>query len=205
MAELVVPQLIVGLGNPGDKYAQTRHNIGFRVIDALAQAWHISLSHHSKFHGLLGESTLPGQGKIRLLKPTTYMNESGKSVRAVLDWYKLPLNSILVIYDDADLALGRVRLRLNGSSGGHNGMRSIISHGGSEQFPRLRVGIANEFRLNQKGPRDAVPYVLADFSSEDLKVLPDVLDLAVAAVTASVKGGVEQSMNLYNGRVLQWS
>lgn len=199
-----MPQLIVGLGNPGDKYAQTRHNIGFRVIDALAQAWNIPLAHHSKFQGLFGEGIITGLGKIRLLKPTTYMNQSGQSVRAVLDWYKLPLNSILVIYDDADLALGRVRIRLGGSSGGHNGMRSIISHGGSEQFPRLRVGIANEFRLNQKGPRDAVPYVLANFSSEDLKVLPDVLDLAVAAVTACVRGGVEQSMNLYNGRVLQW-
>nr|WP_253276327.1 aminoacyl-tRNA hydrolase [Synechococcus sp. PCC 6312] len=200
-----MPQLIVGLGNPGEKYAQTRHNIGFRVIDALAQAWHISLTSQSKFHGLLGEGIIPGQGKIRLLKPTTYMNQSGQSLRAVLDWYKLPLNSILVIYDDADLALGRVRIRLSGSAGGHNGMRSIISHGGSEEFPRLRVGIANEFRLNQKGPRDAVPYVLANFSSDDLKLLPDVLDLAVAAVTACVQRGVEQSMNLYNGRVLQWS
>ncbi len=203
MTELVIPELIIGLGNPGDKYAQTRHNIGFRVVDALSQAWRIPLATQSKFHGEFGEGVLPGHGKIRLLKPTTYMNQSGQSVRAVLNWYKLPLSKILVIYDDADLALGRVRLRLNGSAGGHNGIRSLISHGGSSEFPRLKVGIANEFRLNHQGPRDAVPYVLANFSTEDLKILPKVLDLAVDAVEACVQGGVTQAMNLYNGRVVQ--
>ncbi len=202
MAELVRPQLIVGLGNPGEKYANNRHNVGFQVVDALAQAWRISLSHHSKFQGVFGEGAIPGQGKIRLLKPMTYMNQSGQAVRAVLDWYKIPFNTILVIYDDADLALGRVRFRLNGSAGGHNGIRSLISHGGSSNFPRLKIGIANEFRLNHQGPRDAVPYVLGNFSSEDLKVLPKVLDLAVDAVTASLRGGVEQAMNHYNGRVI---
>lgn len=203
MADLVIPQLIVGLGNPGDKYAQTRHNIGFRVIDALSQAWRISLTQHSKFQGLFGEGIVPGVGKVRLLKPTTYMNQSGQSVRAVLDWYKLAFNEILVIYDDADLALGRVRLRLNGSAGGHNGIRSLISHGGGgSEFPRLKVGIANEFRLNHQGPRDAVPYVLANFSSEDIKVLPAVLELSVDAVDACLRRGVAGAMNLYNGRVI---
>ncbi|MDD1427059.1 aminoacyl-tRNA hydrolase, partial [Dolichospermum sp. ST_sed9] len=124
---LVIPQLIVGLGNPEPKYDQTRHNIGFAAIDTLARAWQISLAENRKFQGEFGEGNTRGKGKIRLLKPLTYMNLSGQAVQAVTNWYKLPPESVLVIYDDLDLPLGKTRLRLSGSAGGHNGMKSIIA------------------------------------------------------------------------------
>ncbi|MFN6182249.1 MAG: aminoacyl-tRNA hydrolase, partial [Dolichospermum sp.] len=124
---LVIPQLIVGLGNPEPKYDQTRHNIGFAAIDSLARAWQISVAENRKFQGEFGEGTALGSVKIRLLKPLTYMNRSGQSIQAVTNWYKLPPESVLIIYDDLDLPLGKTRLRLSGSAGGHNGMKSIIS------------------------------------------------------------------------------
>lgn len=125
---LVIPQLIVGLGNPEPKYDQTRHNIGFAAVDALARSWQIALSENRKFQGVFGEGRGPKADKIRLLKPLTYMNRSGQAIRAVTDWYKLPPESVLVIYDDMDLPLGKIRLRLSGSAGGHNGMKSAIAH-----------------------------------------------------------------------------
>ncbi|MFN7852794.1 MAG: aminoacyl-tRNA hydrolase, partial [Dolichospermum sp.] len=115
---LVIPQLIVGLGNPEPKYDQTRHNIGFAAIDTLARAWQISLAENRKFQGEFGEGNAAGNGKIRLLKPLTYMNLSGQAIQAVTNWYKIPPESILIIYDDLDLPLGKTRLRLSGSAGG---------------------------------------------------------------------------------------
>lgn len=138
---LVIPQLIVGLGNPEPKYDQTRHNIGFAAVDALARAWNISLAENRKFQGQYGEGTAPGGVKIRLLKPLTYMNRSGQAIQAVTSWYKLSGESVLVIYDDLDLPLGKTRLRLSGSAGGHNGMKSAIAHLSTQNFPRLRIGI----------------------------------------------------------------
>ncbi|XHX76311.1 MAG: aminoacyl-tRNA hydrolase [Stenomitos frigidus ULC029] len=117
-AQPVIPQLIVGLGNPGAKYDRTRHNIGFEAVDTLAKVWQISLSENRKFQGCFGEGVAAGRVKIRLLKPTTYMNNSGQAIRAVTDWYKLPPGSVLVIYDDMDLPVGKLRLRLSGSAGG---------------------------------------------------------------------------------------
>ncbi len=199
MAGLIQPCVIVGLGNPGTEYANTRHNIGFRVLDTFADRHRISLAPQRRFLGEVGEGVLHGQ-KIRLLKPTTYMNSSGQSLKALLNFYKLPLERTLVVYDDADLPLGRLRLRLNGSTGGHNGIKSIVQHCHSQEFPRLKVGIAFGDRLTQKGPRNAVPFVLGHFSAAELAVLPQVLDLALAAIDHCIAAGVEAAMNHYNGK-----
>lgn len=120
---LVIPQLIVGLGNPEPKYDQTRHNIGFAAVDALSRSWKIPLAENRKFQGEYGEGIAPTGDKIRLLKPLTYMNRSGQAMQAVTSWYKLQPDLVLVIYDDMDLPIGKTRLRLSGSAGGHNGMQ----------------------------------------------------------------------------------
>lgn len=197
-AATVTPQLIVGLGNPGSKYDRTRHNIGFEVVDALARVWQIDLSENRKFQGIVGEGIAPGSGKIRLLKPTTYMNNSGQAIRAVLDWYKLPPESVLVIYDEMDLPVGKLRLRLSGSAGGHNGMKSTIAHLGTQNFPRLRIGIGSAKDVHPD--KDTVSHVLGHFSSDEASVIAEVIQAAVSAIEVSLKRGVEQAMNLYNNR-----
>ncbi|MDX2230981.1 MAG: aminoacyl-tRNA hydrolase [Leptolyngbyaceae cyanobacterium bins.349] len=195
----VMPQLIVGLGNPGAKYGRTRHNIGFDVVDLLAQYWHISFSDQKKFQGLFGEGLAPG-GKIRLLKPQTFMNNSGQAMRAVIDWYKLPPESMLVIYDDMDLPMGKIRLRLSGSAGGHNGMKSAIAHLGTQNFPRLRIGIGSA--KTEKGDKDTVSHVLGKFAPTEAAIMTDVVQLAADAVEYSLKQGVEKAMNLFNNRTI---
>ncbi len=194
---LVIPQLIVGLGNPEQKYEQTRHNIGFAAVDALARSWQIPLSENRKFQGAFGEGK-PSADKIRLLKPLTYMNNSGMAIRAVTDWYKLPPSSLLVIYDDMDLPLGKIRLRLSGSAGGHNGMKSAIAHLGTQNFPRLRLGIGKPPGANIKDDSSTVSYVLGRFSSGENQIVSEVLQLVVEAVELSIKQGVEKAMNHYN-------
>ncbi len=193
----LVPQLIVGLGNPGSKYENTRHNVGFLAVDRLAKIWQISLSETKKFQGFFGEGMSPA-GKIRLLKPTTYMNNSGQSIRAVVDWYKIPPEAVMVIYDDMDLPVGRLRIRLSGSAGGQNGMKSTIAHLGTQQFPRLRIGIGSA--TNEK---DAVSHVLGSFAPSDKCAIDEVLDLAVSAIELSLKQGVEKAMSLYNNRNIE--
>ncbi|MFM2061794.1 MAG: hypothetical protein RLZZ507_1464 [Cyanobacteriota bacterium] len=197
-AALVIPQLIVGLGNPEPKYDQTRHNIGFAAIDSLARAWQISLAENRKFQGQFGEGTAPGGGKIRLLKPLTYMNRSGQSIQAVTSWYKLPTESVLVIYDDMDLPLGKTRLRLSGSAGGHNGMKSTISHLSSQNFPRLRIGIGKPKGAANDDNGDTVSHVLGRFSATENKLMSQVLDFVVDCVELSLKQGVEKAMNRCN-------
>ncbi len=192
---LVIPQLIVGLGNPEPKYEQTRHNIGFEAVDALARSWKITLSENRKFQGVFGEGSGLQGNKIRLLKPLTYMNRSGQAIRAATDWFKLPPESVLIIYDDMDLPVGRLRLRLSGSAGGHNGMKSAIAHLGTENFPRLRIGIGRSSTTP-----DSVSYVLGKFSPSETQVISEVLQLAIDAVELSIKQGVEKAMSLYNNR-----
>ncbi len=198
-AALVIPHLIVGLGNPGSKYERTRHNIGFMVVDALAKSWQISLTEERKFQGLFGEGWAPGNRKVRLLKPLTYMNNSGQAVRAVIDWFKLSPESVLVIYDDLDLPVGRIRMRLMGSSGGQKGMKSVISHLGTEQFPRLRVGIGSS-RDEKTGDRDTIAHVLGEFSDAEKKLITVVLNQVTSAVELSLTQGVEKAMSCYNGQ-----
>ncbi|WP_197046426.1 aminoacyl-tRNA hydrolase [Planktothrix paucivesiculata] len=197
---LIVPQLIVGLGNPENKYEQTRHNIGFEAIDALAKAWRIPVSENRKFKGKFGEGVTTSGEKIRLLKPLTYMNLSGQAIRAVVDWYKLPPTSVLVIYDDMDLPLGRLRLRLSGSAGGHNGMKSTISHLGTQNFPRLRIGIGKPKSMTGNG--ETVSYVLGKFSSPEMQIMEQVLKWTGEAIDLSLHQGVEKAMSLYNNRSL---
>ena len=200
--EPVLPRLIVGLGNPGAKYERTRHNIGFEIVDALAKRFpDVSLAENKRFQGAVGEFRSGGE-RIVLIKPTTYMNKSGQAVRAVLDWYKLDPNAVLVVYDDMDLPTGKLRMRLSGGAGGHNGMKSIISHLGTKEFPRLRVGIGS----TEKGEaRDSavVSHVLGRFSPEDRKIVDAVIPMAADAIDFSLRKGVERSMNLYNGREVE--
>jgi len=199
--EQVMPSLIVGLGNPGSKYHKTRHNVGFDAVDMLAKAWQIPLIDHKKFRGEFGEGLPPvGQQanqKIRLLKPLTYMNRSGQSIRAVLDWYKISPAEVVVIYDDMDLPTGRIRLRLCGSAGGHNGMKSAIAHMGTQDFPRIRIGVG---RPRQASDDPVISHVLGKFSPTETKQVEEVLQWVVSSVEISLKQGFSKAMSLYNGR-----
>lgn len=195
---LVIPTLIVGLGNPEPKYDQTRHNIGFAAADALARSWQISLSENRKFHGAFGEGRGPQGDKVRLLKPLTYMNRSGEAIRAVTDWFKLAPESVLVIYDDMDLPMGKIRLRLSGSAGGHNGMKSAIAHLSTQNFPRLRIGIGRPQGTSKSDDPVAISHVLGRFSPDETQMISKVLQLVVEAVELSLKQGVEKAMNRYN-------
>jgi PTH1 family peptidyl-tRNA hydrolase len=200
---LVIPKLIVGLGNPGRQYEQTRHNVGFMAVDRLARAWQMSLTETKKFHGALGDGRGPHGDRILLLKPSTYMNRSGQSIRAVVDWYKLPPESVLVIYDEMDLEVGRLRLRLSGSAGGHNGMKSAIAHLGTQDFPRLRIGIGNPAFKTPDSNHGTVSHVLGKFSPAEDKVIADLLTLVQDSVELGLKQGIAKAMSLYNGRSLE--
>ncbi|MDB9526868.1 aminoacyl-tRNA hydrolase [Oscillatoria sp. CS-180] len=198
--EPAVPlRVIVGLGNPGEKYARTRHNVGFDVLDALAQRWHIGLSENRKFQGTFGEGMAIANHKIALLKPMTYMNRSGQSVRAVIDWYKFAPESVLVVYDEMALPLGRLRVRPSGSAGGHNGMKSVITHLGTQEFPRVRVGIGS---TEQVGDRDkaVVAHVLGKFSPDEKPLVKTAIDWAVEAIETILLKGTEPAMSAFNGR-----
>ncbi|NJR66233.1 MAG: aminoacyl-tRNA hydrolase, partial [Leptolyngbyaceae cyanobacterium CRU_2_3] len=185
---LVIPRLIVGLGNPGTKYDQTRHNIGFAAIDTLAQAWQIRLSEHRKFQGWFGEGLAVKGAKVGLLKPTTFMNLSGQSIRAVIDWYKIAPEEVLIIYDEMDLPIGKLRLRQSGSAGGHNGMKSAIAHLNSQNVPRLRIGIGNPKDKGSEG--EAVSHVLGRFSQAENQAMKAALKLVLDAVELSLKQGI---------------
>jgi PTH1 family peptidyl-tRNA hydrolase len=188
-----MPQLLVGLGNPEPKYDKTRHNIGFEVVDALARRWGLTWQENKRFQGWLSEGVTPSGYKVRLLKPLTYMNLSGQAVRAVMDWYKLSPEDILVIYDDMDLPLGKLRLRLSGSAGGHNGMKSIIAHLNSDKFPRLRLGIGKS-----APSKETISHVLGKFSPTEIPLTEQSLKLAQEAIELGLKQGLAQAMNLYN-------
>lgn len=202
--ELVIPQLIVGLGNPEPKYDKTRHNIGFDAVDALSRSWQIPLLQNRKFKSQYGEGICLGNEKIRLLKPLTYMNRSGEAIGAVASWFKIPPESVLVIYDDMDLPIGKTRLRLSGSAGGHNGMKSTISHLGSQNFSRLRIGIGKPNDLkNTNSDHHTISHVLGRFSTTENQILPELLQFVVECVELCLKQGVEKAMNRCNGKFIQ--
>jgi PTH1 family peptidyl-tRNA hydrolase len=188
-------KLIIGLGNPGRDYERTRHNVGFMAIDRLAEVMGIDVV-EKKFKAFIGQGQLLGE-KVVLAKPQTFMNLSGDSVSALLNWYKLSEADLLVIYDDLDLPCGRLRLRPGGGTGGHRGMESIIIAIGQDQFTRLRIGIGKppiaEF--------DAAHYVLGRFGPAEEELLRETLDLVVEAVGCIIKEGVEKTMNLYNRKI----
>lgn len=192
-------QLIVGLGNPEPKYDRTRHNIGFVAVDRLANLWGSPpWKEQRKFQGLFTEVQAPKGETIKLLKPLTYMNLSGQSIRAVMDWYKLPPESVLVMYDEMDLPLSKIRLRLSGSAGGHNGMKSAIAHLGTDKFPRLRIGIGKA-----NGEKDTVSHVLGKFAPQETALLNSVLQLVTDAVEVSLKDGLDKAMNIYNNKIAE--
>ena len=190
-------QLVVGLGNPGDRYAGTRHNIGFMALDRLAAREQASFRLQSRLHGLLAEV---GQGpqRLRLLKPQTFMNDSGRSIRAALDWFNLTPENCLVLVDDMDLPLGRLRLRASGSAGGHNGLRSTISHLGSQDFARLRIGIGAPATEPQERRDRTIAHVLGRFRPEDLPVVDTVLDEVIAGLALIQRLGLERAGNRLN-------
>lgn len=183
--------LIAGLGNPGAKYTNTRHNAGFSSIDALADRFHIDVS-EKKHKALCGRGAIEGQ-KVVLLKPQTFMNLSGESLRAAMDYYKLTPEEIIVIYDDVSLDPGQLRIRLKGSAGGHNGIKNIIAHLGTQEFPRIKVGVG------AKSPRmDLADYVLGHFSKEDQETMEEAGREAAAAVVMMLTDGPERAMNHFN-------
>lgn len=184
-------KIIVGLGNPGIKYALTRHNVGFWVIDQLSEKWEIPIQ-KEKWKGEVGEGFVHGE-KVVLLKPLTYMNLSGESVRPAMDWLKAEIDDLCVIYDDLDLPPGQIRLRLKGGSGGHNGMKSIISHLGTEQFKRVKVGIGRP-----QGRISVSDYVLSPFAKEELETVLDAVERSVQAVDRWVQSNFLEAMNHYN-------
>ena len=181
-------RVIVGLGNPGRQYAHTRHNVGFDVLDILARRTKVRIlgRQHRALVGRLGQAG----AEVLLVKPQTFMNESGSAVSAILRKHKLGPESMLVVCDDLDLPLGRLRLRPSGSSGGHKGMNSIIQHVGSSDFPRLRIGIG------RKG--DAIDHVLSRFNRKDREVMDAALQSAADALEMILDEGIEAAMNVYN-------
>jgi PTH1 family peptidyl-tRNA hydrolase len=197
---LVIPQLIVGLGNPEPKYDKTRHNIGFAAVDALSRCWKIPLAENRKFQGEYGEGIAPSGDKIRLLKPLTYMNRSGQAIQAVTSWYKLAPELVLVIYDDMDLPLGKTRLRLSGSAGGHNGIKSTISHLSTQNFPRLRIGIGKPSGAASGDDSNTISHVLGRFSTAETQLMSVVIEFVVECIQLCLKEGVEKAMNTCNSR-----
>lgn len=183
--------VIIGLGNPGNKYAGTRHNIGFDFLDRLADHLSVTLG-PGKGPFYLGTGIYKRE-KVILVKPTTYMNLSGDAVQQVLHYYKLDPQECLVCYDDLDISLGNIRLRAKGSAGGHNGLKDIILKLGTDAFPRLRIGIGNEFSKGQQ-----VNYVLSRFTGNEKKVMDETLDTAVKAALCFITDGIEEAMNSYN-------
>lgn len=183
--------IIVGLGNPGKKYEHTRHNVGFEVIDILADRIGIHVD-ESKHKGLVGRGMLEGQ-KVVLVKPQTFMNLSGECVRAVADFYKVPKEEIIVIYDDISLEPGQLRIRTKGSAGGHNGIKNIIAHLGTQVFPRVKVGVGEKPRM-----MDLADYVLSHFTREEQGKMNDAFKEAADAVAMMVSQGVDPAMNKYN-------
>lgn len=186
------PYLVAGLGNPGREYAANRHNVGFMLVDRLAARLGASFS-RLESKALVCKAEYQGRRMI-LAKPQTYMNLSGQAVGGLLNYYKVPLGNLLVVYDDVDLPLGTLRLRPSGGSAGQKGMQSIIERLGSQDFPRLRIGIDRP-----PGRMDAAAYVLQDFSRQQVEFLAPVLERAVDAVLVFVTQGLEAAMNQFNG------
>ena len=183
--------LIVGLGNPGKEYEKTRHNAGFMALDILAHKLDTKIN-KIKFKGLLGETNYKGE-KLILLKPQTYMNLSGQSVVEVVNFYKIPKNNIIVIYDDMDLPVGRLRIRPEGTSGGQKGMDSIIYQLGTDEFCRIRIGIGRP-----KGPQKGVGHVLGKFYGEEIEKIGNTLEAVTEAALLIINHGVSEAMNKYN-------
>lgn len=185
-------KLIVGLGNPGREYELTRHNIGFMVVDELSKRWNIPLN-QQKFKGVYGSGIVNGE-KVILLKPLTYMNLSGESIRPLMDYYKIGIEDFMVMYDDLDIPVGKLRLRMKGSAGGHNGVKSTIAHLGTQDFNRIRIGIDRP-----KHGMKVVDYVLARFGAEEMPHVQESIQKSADACEKWIDTSFLQVMNTFNG------
>ena len=185
--------LIVGLGNPGKEYAHTRHNCGFRALDILAEKLSCKVD-KGKFQGLYGQCSWQGR-KLLLLKPQTYMNLSGRSVLQLSAYFNIPPQRIIVLFDDISLEPGRLRLRADGSAGGHNGIKSIIAELGSQDFPRVKIGVGGKPHPDA----DLADWVLSGFSAQEEKALSAALDRAAEAALCIIEKGVPEASNRFNG------
>lgn len=190
------PKLIVGLGNPGERYVSHRHNVGFRVVEALAHTYRLSFSRQKRFQARVAEGRIAGQRAI-LAKPQTFMNLSGRAVGRLVRARGIELDRLLVVYDDLDLPLGRLRLRPEGGAGGHKGMRSITDALGSQAFARLRIGIGRP-----PGQMDPADYVLRPFQEQENPVLAQVVERAVAAIECWLAEGLVVAMDEFNRTIL---
>ena len=187
-----VEYLIVGLGNPGERYARTRHNAGFMAVDAIAKRFGVEIK-RSKFKGLTATCAISGK-QCLLLKPTTFMNLSGESVEAAASYYNIPMDHVLVLYDDISLEPSRLRIRRKGSHGGHNGIRNIIDMTGEEDFPRIKIGVGKKPNPNY----DLADWVLSTFTSKEMEGISEAIQKAVKATELIVAGEIDKAMNLYN-------
>lgn len=186
--------IIAGLGNPTKQYEHTRHNVGFDIIDYISEKYNIPVK-QAGYKALYGSGYIEGQ-KVILLKPQTYMNLSGESIRACMDFYKIdPEEELIVIYDDISLAPGQLRVRGKGSAGGHNGIKNIILHLGGQKFPRVRVGVGEK-----PAEYDLADYVLGHFSKEDQKLMDEAFQEAADAVATLVTQGLDAAMNRFNAK-----
>lgn len=183
----------VGLGNPGGAYERTRHNVGFMALDGFAKKWGISWKENGKCRSIIGEGNIQGT-KVYLLKPQTYMNLSGEAVRAFMDYFKAPLEEMTVLYDDLDTTFGQIRLRYQGSAGGHNGIKSIIQHAGTQTFNRIRIGISRPLPGT-----NIADYVLSNFRKEEFQQLEPLLDKVGDAMAHLLDNHFERTMAKYNG------
>jgi PTH1 family peptidyl-tRNA hydrolase len=186
--------LIAGLGNPGAKYARTRHNIGFQLVERLAAQWNAPWTTEKKFQSVVARKERNG-GTVILARPQTFMNASGEAVAAISGYYRMPPPGILVAVDDADLPLGEIRLRKSGSSGGHHGLESIEQHLGTREFARLRLGIGR----TADGRREITGYVLAPFTVAETALVDQILDRACGQVGCWLDSGIEKAMSQFNG------
>lgn len=186
-------KLIIGLGNPGTKYINTRHNIGFEAIDALSESYNIDIK-KSKFKAFFGEGKIRSN-RVLLVKPQTYMNLSGESVAAFASWYKISPENILIIYDDVSLPIGQIRIRTKGSAGGHNGIKSIIQNLGRDDFERIKIGI------NEKPAGwDLANYVLSKFTEDERIELDKTIKDVTKATEMIITKGIQEAMNVYNSK-----
>lgn len=184
--------LLVCLGNPGEKYENTRHNVGFMTADEIGERVHMPIQ-KLKFKALTNICELGGE-KVLVMKPVTYMNLSGEAVRQAADFYKIPPERVLVISDDVSLPVGRLRIRAGGSAGGHNGLKSIIGHLGTDQFPRIKIGVGEKPHPDY----DLADWVLGKFTGEDKKTIDDAVKRAADAAECVIREGPERAMNRFN-------
>lgn len=187
-----ISYLVVGLGNPGEKYAKTRHNVGFMAVDYMSEKFGVKIN-KAKFKSLVGECDIGGKRAL-FIKPQTFMNLSGEAVREAMDFYKIPSENVLIIYDDVSLVPGKMRVRLKGSAGGHNGIKSIIEHLGTNEFPRIKIGVGSK----PNPEYDLADWVLGTFEKKDMELVSACIENTPECTELIVGGNTNKAMEKYN-------